>query len=134
MSASPEALEKTREIVGDFTLDELALRFDAFAAAAVEAAVAKERAAWQAKINTPLADDFCAAVMNEAEHQRQRWGAEHDTEKSAEDWFWLIGFLVGKALHDIRGKRRHHIVAAGAALLNWLETEARPAGGPAGGA
>ncbi len=82
-------------------------------------------AEWKRRINTPLATEFLTAVANEAAHQRARWGLDADNAKTPGDWFWLIGFLVGKALHDIRGKRQHHLVAAGAALLNWLEAEQR---------
>jgi hypothetical protein len=71
------------------------------------------------RINTPEIDDFLSAVKNEALHQRERWGIENDGGKEPSDWFWLVGYLAGKALHDVKGKRLHHIITAGAALLNW---------------
>jgi len=74
-------------------------------------------------INSPQKDDFIRAVSTEAEHQRQRWGSEHDSGKSAADWFWLIGYLAGKALHaHISGnteKAEHHIITTAAACANW---------------
>ena len=74
-------------------------------------------------INTPHADDFIRAVSIEAEHQRQRWGSEHDTGKTPADWFWLVGYLAGKALHAHAAanveKAEHHIITTAAACANW---------------
>jgi hypothetical protein len=74
-------------------------------------------------INTPHADDFMRAVSIEAEHQRQRWGAEGDAGKTPADWFWLIGYLAGKALHAHAAgnteKCEHHIITTAAACANW---------------
>ena len=74
-------------------------------------------------INTPHADDFWKAVSIEAEHQRQRWGAEGDAGKTPADWFWLVGYLGGKALHAHAAenieKAEHHIITTAAALANW---------------
>lgn len=74
-------------------------------------------------IHMPQADDFLRAVSTEAEHQRQRWGSEQDAGKSPADWFWLVGYLAGKALHaamvgDVK-KAEHHIITTAAALKNW---------------
>lgn len=77
----------------------------------------------RALINTPQTDNFVTAVQTEAAHQVERWGAKHDAGKQPADWFWLIGYLAGKALHDVRGKRVHHIIATAAALLNWHRQE-----------
>lgn len=86
-------------------------------------------------INTPQADNFLRAVSTEAEHQRQRWGNEGDAGKTPADWFWLIGYLAGKALHahasgDIK-KAEHHVITTAAACANWHEamlgrTDMRP--------
>jgi hypothetical protein len=92
-------------------------------------------------INTPHTADFLEAVKLEAAHQRERWAAEHDDGKTDADWFWLVGYLAGKALHsgkladDARDsdslpeplevaakhadKRLHHIITTAAALANW---------------
>lgn len=74
-------------------------------------------------VNTPQANDFLRAVSTEAEHQRQRWGSDHDAGKTPADWFWLVGYLAGKALHahaagDV-AKAEHHIITTAAALANW---------------
>lgn len=79
----------------------------------------QEKADAYDRINTPEIDDFLSAVKNEALHQRERWGVDQDAGKADADWFWLVGYLAGKALHDVKGKRLHHIVTTGAALLNW---------------
>lgn len=77
--------------------------------------------ALEAKLNTPELQDFAAGVVVEAQHQRHRWGAEHDVGKSPWDWFWLIGYLAQKAAAaavagDV-AKALHHTIAA--ALANW---------------
>lgn len=74
-------------------------------------------------INTPELIDFVAAVKIEAVHQRERWGSEHDEGKTAADWFWLIGYLAGKAIQADKigdtDKLRHHIITTAAACANW---------------
>lgn len=74
-------------------------------------------------IDTPQKNDFLRAVSTEAEHQRRRWGAEHDAGKTPADWFWLVGHLAGKALHahaaGDTAKAEHHVITTAAALANW---------------
>lgn len=74
-------------------------------------------------LNTPEILDFVKAVPLEAAHQRERWGSEHDAGKAAADWFWLVGYLAGKALHmHTQGnteKALHHTISTAAALANW---------------
>lgn len=77
-----------------------------------------EKAAKYDAINTPEIEDFIKAIRNEALHQRERWGSEHDAGKTDADWFWLIGYLAGKALHKPE-KILHHIITTAAACLNW---------------
>ena len=86
-------------------------------------------------INTPQSDDFLRAVSIEAEHQRQRWGSEHDSGKTPADWFWLVGFLAGKALQAHYApnleKAEHHVITTAAACANWHsamfgKTDVRP--------
>jgi hypothetical protein len=84
----------------------------------------KERnAALDALLNTPELVDFAKAVHLEAAHQIQRWGSDHDAGKEPEDWFWLVGYLAGKALHAIKSgnaeKALHHLITTAAALNNW---------------
>jgi len=79
--------------------------------------------ALQAHLDSPELHDFTAAVVREAAHQRARWGSEHDDGKTPADWFWLIGYLAGKALHahvlgDIK-KALHHTISSAASLANW---------------
>lgn len=82
-----------------------------------------ENARLMAVLNTPELNDFAKAVHLEACHQRERWGSAHDDGKTAADWFWLIGYLAGKALHSINAgdteKAKHHIITTAAALNNW---------------
>lgn len=77
----------------------------------------------RAIIDTPQSNDFLRAVSTEAEHQRQRWGSDHDAGKTPADWFWLVGYLAGKALHAHASgnveKAEHHIITTAAALANW---------------
>jgi hypothetical protein len=86
-------------------------------------------------LNTPHTAEFLEAVKLEAMHQRERWAAEHDAGKTDADWFWLVGYLAGKALFSskeatregnsealedaYREKAVHHIITTAAALLNW---------------
>lgn len=90
-----------------------------------------ENARLSSLINTPRTDEFFESVKLEAAHQIERWGVEHDQGKGAPEWFWLLSYLSGKALH-FPEKRMHHIVSSAAMLLNWwraenkLSTEMRP--------
>lgn len=73
-------------------------------------------------LNTPEIHDFAKAVTLEAAHQRKRWGLDHDEGKTDADWFWLIGYLAGKALHNPDGdteKKMHRIITIAAAACNW---------------
>jgi hypothetical protein len=76
-----------------------------------------------ALINTPETEDFLQGARLEAAHQVERWGEPHDRSKSAENWYWLVGYLAGKALRAaIEGdktKAKHHTISTAAALLNW---------------
>ncbi len=94
--------------------------------AAVEAGRMREQLrSLQEQINTPELHDFVAGVLLEAAHQRQRWPSAHDAGKTDADWFWLIGYLAGKALHNPpndmspEDARLHRIVATAAAAANW---------------
>lgn len=74
-------------------------------------------------INAPELHDFAKGVVLEAAHQRERWGAEHDEGKDPAAWFWLVGYLAGKALaaaaRGDREKAMHHTISTSAALANW---------------
>lgn len=83
----------------------------------------------RALLNTPEIFDFTKAVQLEAMHQRERWGTEHDEGKEDTDWFWLIGWLAGKAvnnpvdastsLESEKEKKLHRIITVAAAAANW---------------
>lgn len=74
-------------------------------------------------INSPELHSFADGVVLEASHQRDRWGADHDAGKQPADWFWLIGFLAGKALNACNAgnkeKALHHCISTAAAMNNW---------------
>jgi hypothetical protein len=72
----------------------------------------------EALINNPHTASFLEAVRLEAAHQRERWAAQHDAGKTDADWFWLVGYLAGKAIHKPE-KQLHHIITTAAACLNW---------------
>ena len=73
--------------------------------------------------NEPEIEDFITGIRREADHQVERWGEAHDRDKSAENWYWLVGYLSGKALRaTIEGdqeKALHHTNSAAAALSQW---------------
>ncbi len=73
----------------------------------------------EALLNTPETLDFGKAVVLEAAHQRERWGEEDRAKKSDADWFWLIGYLAGKAIRPNNEKLLHHIITIAAACANW---------------
>ena len=87
------------------------------------APVAAERDRLSALVNTPVLDNFLRAVHLEAVHQVERWGAAHDRAKRPADWFWLVGYLAGKALPAAiagdKDKARHHCISTAAACYNW---------------
>lgn len=74
-------------------------------------------------LNAPELVDFASGVVREAAHQRERWPSDHDAGKQPSDWFWLIGYLAGKALAAAlagdRDKALHHCISTAAALANW---------------
>lgn len=88
-------------------------------------AAARERDRLHALVNSPQTQDFLAAVAAEKAHQIERWGEAHDRGKSAENWFWLVGYLAGKCLRCCitgdREKAMHHTISSAAALANWHE-------------
>lgn len=75
-----------------------------------------------AVINRPHIGMWTDEVVLEAAHQRERWQGD-DATKTPEQWFWLVGYLAGKALAASRGgdmkKARHHTVSTAAVLAHW---------------
>jgi hypothetical protein len=82
-----------------------------------------ERDRLSAMVNSPEVAGFLRGVHLEAIHQVERWGTAGDRAKRPADWFWLVGYLAGKALHAVvsgdRDKARHHCISTAAALYNW---------------
>jgi hypothetical protein len=76
-----------------------------------------------ALINAPEIVNFTSGVQMEAAHQREKWGTDSDKGKEPSDWFWLVGYLAGKALAAHIGgntdKALHHTISTAAALCNW---------------
>jgi hypothetical protein len=72
-------------------------------------------------VNTPEIHDFLQAVNLEAAFQREKWGADGDAGKTDADWFWLIGYLAGKAIRPGASdeKRLHRIITVAAVCANW---------------
>lgn len=82
-----------------------------------------EIARLKALFSTPEVEEFDFAVPLEAVHQIERWKAEHDGGKNPEDWFWLVGYLAGKALAALKSgdheKAKHHCISTAAVFRNW---------------
>lgn len=74
-------------------------------------------------LNTPELMRFLEGTRIEVAHQVERWGTVHDRAKEPADWFWLLGYLAGKALraHNAgeREKALHHCISSAAVLANW---------------
>lgn len=87
-------------------------------------------------LSRPQVDEFLDGVVSEAAHQRQRWGDAHDRDKSAESWYWLVGYLSGKAVRSAiegdRDKARHHTISSAAVLFQWWKAIHASANGVGG--
>lgn len=74
-------------------------------------------------IGRPYIGAWTDEIIIEAAHQRERYGAAHDHGKAPEDWFWLVGYLAGKALAAHKAgdasKAHHHTVSTAAVLAHW---------------
>lgn len=73
-------------------------------------------------LNTPILSPFVEAAVAEAQHQIYT-REKNDKLKNPYDWFWLIGYLAGKAAAShVAGdyeKAQHHTITTAAALANW---------------
>ena len=69
-------------------------------------------------IQHPETGDFLRGALVEAAFQREAWPTQ-DSKKSDADWFWTVGFILGKAVHQEDGDALHHIEAAAGLLANW---------------
>lgn len=79
------------------------------------------------RLNIPEVIDFIEAIKIEAAHQQEKW-KKTDPEKTDADWFWLIGWLGGKAVMDPHEpaddrmpieRKLHRIITVAAAAYNW---------------
>lgn len=97
------------------------------------AGLAAEVTRLQLLIDTPEIEDFFHGTKIEAAHQVERWGDAHDRSKSAENWYWLVGYLAGKALRATmdgnREKALHHTISTAAALFQWHKAIKRDTSG-----
>lgn len=112
----------TAETMRDIARDALATKSHADR---VEEGDTEELKRLRALINNPQTEEFLSSVKAEAAHQRDKWGDAHDRGKSAENWFWLVGYLTGKCLRAVitgdKKKALHHTISSAAALANWYE-------------
>lgn len=70
-------------------------------------------------IKHPETGDFLRGALVEAAYQRDVW-PDQDTAKSDSDWFWTLGYIVGKVMREQdHGRQLHHIEAGAALLANW---------------
>lgn len=85
--------------------------------------------------DAPVTDDFWADSDEESVYQREYWGETHDADKDDSFWFWTLGHIVGKAIHDPTQdveKLRHRLRAGAALLHNWDRHVAARNGLPVG--
>ncbi len=73
-------------------------------------------------LDDPQIDDFMEAVKAEIQHQRKRWGKEHDHDKGVFDWVALAVRLQGKMVEAVWNKDRdkflHHVITLAAVMGN----------------
>lgn len=70
----------------------------------------------------PVTTLFFFDAAQEAAYQREHWGEVDDFDKDDSFWFWTLGHIVGKAIHDgeqTPEKLRHRLRAGAALLANW---------------
>ena len=74
-------------------------------------------------LNTPVYQPFLEAVRAEAAHQAARANEYEDETKSADDWFWLLDHLQGKAMASHQNGNfdhaLHHTISSAAVLFHW---------------
>lgn len=82
-----------------------------------------ELARLRALTQSPEIRNFLHGVVAEAAHQIERHGTNADAGKEPRDFIFLVGYLLGKAdeaiKQDDEDRARHHLIAAGAVILNW---------------
>ena len=115
----PDNLRKAQELADNLRL---AARYE-FSDPEVLADAADELERLDDLLNNPSIEDFLESVRLEAGHQQERWGQEHDDQKSPSDWRRLLDYLTGKAAaaqqEGNRDKALHHTISSAAALSQW---------------
>lgn len=79
----------------------------------------------------PVTADFFSDAEQEALYQIEHWSEANDADKDDSFWFWTLGHIVGKAIHDPTQdvtKLRHRLRAGAALLRNWDRHVAARAG------
>ena len=103
---SKTLVERLRKISGWQVVEDATLRLEA----------ANEIERLTTLVNTPMFKPFDTAVKCEAAHQAHKWGTVHDRNKEPQEWYWLVGYLAGKALRSHlsgdRTKALHHTIRA----------------------
>lgn len=123
LQTTPEQLQRLRQTAQNV----VGIRQVSLSIHTVEVLLADAQAAHDlhSLINNPHSEIFLDATRLEAAHQRDRFGLAHDRGKSAENWFWLVGYLAGKCLRAAitgdKEKAKHHTISSAAALANWFE-------------
>lgn len=117
MAEIEKLMTSLRRNAGEASPQSIIILLDALEAAQVQ----NERL--RTMVNSPELDTFLRGVHLEAIHQVERWGTAHDRAKHPSDWFWLVGYLAGKALQAAlclnQAKALHHCISTAAALYNW---------------
>jgi hypothetical protein len=74
------------------------------------------------RISNPEINNFMEGVAIEAAHQVERWGEEHDADKTFEQWTALLVRLLGKFVdanwNRDRDKALHHLITIAAVCSN----------------
>lgn len=86
----------------------------------VENKALREALDWS--LDDPQIDDFMDAVKSEMQHQRKRWGKDHDHDKEVFDWIALAVRLQGKMVEAVWNKDKdkflHHVITLAAVMGN----------------
>jgi len=72
-------------------------------------------------LNQPETIDFQKGAVLEAAHQRERWGEDHDAQKTDGEWYWTVGYLLAKIVHKDADHQKvnHWIITCAALCANW---------------
>jgi hypothetical protein len=118
-----DQLYRQRDYGAEFPAEDAERMREAITIVQASAQIEQERDRLHALLNTPETISFLEGTRREVAHQVERWGTVHDRAKEPADWFWLLGYLAGKALRAHaeadREKALHHCISSAAVLANW---------------